>query len=100
MESGWTRAALEDDEGRVCLVGARNIALGISNNVNSSDASFISYACDPVTEAIEQVLPDDCRKWKEFNCTRMWVFNDRSQSVNEVLALIDDAILAEKEKLV
>lgn len=98
MERGWIRTELENSADQVCLVGARTVAIALGGGIGIN-----KYQSDSASDAIESVIPAVYLEDDGYDCegeTRMWVFNDVCKSVNEVLAVIDDAILAEKEKLV
>lgn len=94
MERGWNKGAIQAFDGSVCLVGARNLVVGIDNY-----HPLNKYSSDKVSEAIESVLPESYQK-NVCNAgkTKIWMFNDDCQSVNEVLDVLDNAIIAEKER--
>lgn len=97
IENGWCKTELQHPNGNVCLIGARNKVMGVLNTQLDCQSS---YRVDSVSEALENVMPIDCqRKHPSEDTTRAWMYNDRyAYSVNDVLAIIDDAIIAEKER--
>lgn len=94
IENGWSKRELEDENGSVCLVGARNRVLGI---VNDSALNSLSYVADSVSDRLESVMPDGLQRLSHYQ-TRAWLYNDSvCKSINDVLDIIDKAILKEKE---
>lgn len=78
MVKGWTRAKFEDEDGRVCLLGS----LTRSNFLNEAD--FIE-----VLEALRQVTGFS-----------ILGFNDaRGRTFNDIIDVLDKAIMNEKEKV-
>lgn len=95
IEDGWCKFLLEDEHGRVCLVGARNKVFGYSME---NERGSQNYEVDYVSELIESILPDvHHRRHPVDEETRMWRYNDACESLNEVLDIIDQAIYKEKE---
>lgn len=95
MEYGWGRRVLQDNEGKLCLMGARNKVLGYSMDQNRCEDS---YKADYISDLIESFLPANCRRLDD-TCSRLWMYNDRvAKSFNDVINVIDQAILVEKER--
>lgn len=95
MEHGWGKTILQNSNGRLCLLGARNKVLGYSMDQNHCDES---YRADSVSDRIESVLPVEYRRHPEEWHSKMWMYNDRCvHSFNDVLDVLDQAILKEKE---
>lgn len=97
MEHGWTKSMLQNTEGKLCLLGARNKVMGYSmDSINNCEES---YKADYISDRIESVLPADCRRTQEDHAyCKAWIYNDRhAKSFNDVLDVLDQAILKEKE---
>lgn len=97
MEHGWGKSVLQNPGGRLCLLGARNKVMGYSmDSINCQE----SYKADHISDRIESVLPKECRRSQTTGdtYTRAWIYNDRyAKSFNDVLDVLDQAILKEKE---
>lgn len=106
MERGWGQVELEDDDGRVCLLGARNIAMYGESLMGEDDRG---YCRDEISAAISPVL-DFTSIYGTWIAPRLRVYSQSEMagevylwndfvpmSVNDVIAIIDDAIIRQKE---
>lgn len=90
MVKGWCKTNLEDNDGRVCLVGARNKVLDLS--------MVDGYEADYTSDLIESVIGGEAFRGEDPE-TLMWTFNDECDSLNQVLDVLDEAIYVEKGRL-
>lgn len=105
MERGWGQVELEDDDGRVCLLGARNIAMYGESLMGEDDRGYcrdeISAAITPVldfTSLVGWAAPRLRVYSQSESAGEVYLWNDFvPKSVNDVIALIDDAIIRQKE---
>lgn len=96
MERGWIKGRLIDYKGGVCLVGARNLAAGMEMWNEHGQGNY--SRCE-ITDLIESTMPDHMTGYNtSLDETIAYRVNDAAQSVNEVLALIDDTIIIAKER--
>ena len=104
MQRGWAKSRLEDPEGKVCILGARNIAVYGSTLQDVDDVEAGGgYQVDEVSIALAEAVPEDFRA--EFphdsddSINHVYRYNDHGvKDFNDLLGLIDTAIINEKEK--
>lgn len=94
MEKGWCQGALiHGGDGSVCLLGAHNIV--VHGVVVPAQLSSHLWYQGPTAEALQNELVKG--DWLGYSAVSQ--FNDwPGRTFNEVLGLIDSAILTEKEK--
>lgn len=103
MERGWGKADLVDKSGKVCLLGARNIAVGRSNEIVNAWVDNDPYTHDEVSAALVNII----RSLDTFSgifsmspsqTAPVYVWNDQiAKNFNDVLDLIDQTIIKQKE---
>lgn len=110
MARGWGKTRLEHDDGRICLLGARNIAVyGSTLQEESDNGAPEGFGKDEITNVLIEALINrpELREGildTEFNepdsTTHVWRYNDdNSVEFNDVIDLIDEAIINQKDKL-
>lgn len=108
MERGWTQTSLENAEGRVCLLGARNIATGRSNelaSVEEMQAGLVTndpYESDEISDILVSIIVPQYRLYTSSLARTGYVYayNDQiATSINDVLGLLDEAIIKTKEEM-
>ena len=106
MERGWSRCSLEDNKGRLCLLGARNLVVcGSSLQSEDMEDKREGYFTDEVTIALTEVMPDEFidsygPRNEVANAHYVYMYNDKIDTqFNDVMDLIDQAIVNQKDKL-
>ena len=111
MERGWTKTRLEDPDGSVCLLGARNLVMyGESLYNDSMTGGKDGYCNDELTvalfnafdmEYIRSFYPDrEIEQIEKESPNLVYLFNDSATTgFNEVIELIDAAIIIQKDKI-
>lgn len=108
MERGWGKVDLEDPKtGKVCLLGARNIVMGRSNDIPQEwvEEGPDPYVHDEVSDAlvahilstynIQPFQPSSINP-----AAPVYIWNDCfAESFNDVLDLIDATIIKQKEQM-
>lgn len=108
LARGWNKGKLETSDGKICLLGARNIVVyGDSlQKTNDEDGESPAFDKDEISNALVAVLMNDPEIRKEmikesgdfYNTATVWRFNDdECTSFNDVMDLIDRAIVKQKE---
>jgi hypothetical protein len=89
LAHGWARGAAQEPDGRLCLTGAAQLALGLQPQGLNGFLQNIDVG-EQVLHFLRQALPTPHQL--------VWAWNDtEARSFNEVLGVIDDAILLAKE---
>lgn len=102
MERGWTHGRLVEPTGEVCLLGAAGLVNGLTVYELSNTERGFSNA-SPLIGALRQVAVTRLsHELPSAGVEPIWRYNDTKAQfeggMNAVIALIDEAIIAEKEK--